>query len=136
MQTAAGVVAGEFAFRAIEDVFHGFGSGGGRGFDGGGTEVVNNYYDNDSSAHDGSSFGDRLQSADNYGGGISPDIEDRRGDSQGFLGDSSGGDQSAFADGNDDSSNDDSSSYSDDGGSYSDDSGGDSDDSGNNDGGF
>ena len=126
MQTAAGVVAGEFAFRAIEDVFHGFGGGGGeRGF-GSGSEVVNNYYDNDSASHDGSSFGDRLQNADNLGSGISPDIEDRRGDSRGFLGGSNGGDNdtSAFADSNDDSSNfSDDSGGSDDGGSY--DSGGD-----------
>jgi hypothetical protein len=126
MQTAAGVVAGEFAFRAIEDVFHGFGGGGGERSFGGGTEVVNNYYDSDSSSHDGSSFGDRLQSADNLGSGISPDIEDRRGDSHGFLGGNDSSDTAAFAD---DDNNDDSSNYtddgsnSDDGGSY--DSGGD-----------
>lgn len=95
MQTAAGVVAGEFAFRAIEDVFHGFGGGGGRGF-GGGSEVVNNYYDNDSSSHDGG-LADRLQSADGLSG-ISPDIEDRRGESQGFFGGNDGNDTSAFAD--------------------------------------
>ena len=126
MQTAAGVVAGEFAFRAIEDVVHGFGGGGERGF-GGGTEVVNNYYDNDSSSHDGSGFGDRLQSADNLGSGLSPDIEDRRGDSQGFLGGNDGSDTPAFADDNDNSSNftDDSGDNGgfDDGGSF--DSGGD-----------
>ena len=124
MQTAAGVVAGEFAFRAIEDVFHGFGGGGERGFGGGG-EVVNNYYDNDSSSNDGSSFGDRLQSADNLGSGMSPDIEDRRGDSRGFLGNNDGSDTPAFADDNsDDSSNyADNNSGSDDSGSY--DSGGD-----------
>ncbi len=114
MQTAAGVVAGEFAFRAIEDVFHGFGGGGGRGFEGDRPEVVNNYYDSDSSARGGDNFGDRLQSADNLPGGLSPDIEDRRGDAQGFFGagdasddsaafDSSGDDASNFADSNDDS---------------------------------
>ncbi len=124
MQTAAGVVAGEFAFRAIEDVFHG---GGERGF-GGGSEVVNNYYDNDSSSHDGG-FGDRLQSADNLGSGLSPDIEDRRGDSQGFLGGASDNDDAAF------SNNDDTSNFADDGGS-ADDSGNFSDDSGGGDGGF
>ena len=115
MQTAAGVVAGEFAFRAIEDVFHGFGGGGGRGF-GGGSEVVNNYYDS-APTHDGG-LADRLQSADGLGNGISPDIEDRRGESQGFMGanDGSDSDTSAFADdngGTDDAGFDDSSSFDD-----------------------
>lgn len=137
MQTAAGVVAGEFAFRALEDVFHGFGGGGGREF-GGGTEVVNNYYGDDASgSRDSGGFGDRLQSADGFGNGISPDIEDRRGDSQGFLGgnDDSGNDGAAFADdnGTDDNGSDDSGSFSDDSGSF-DDGGGDS--GGNDDNGF
>ena len=108
MQTAAGVVAGEFAFRAIEDVFHGFGGGGGRGF-GGGSEVVNNYYDSDSSSHDGG-LADRLGSADGLSG-ISPDIEDRRGESHGFFGGNDSSDTSSFADDSDGSSN-----FSDDGG--------------------
>lgn len=85
MQTAAGVVAGEFAFRAIEDVFHGFGGGGGRGF-GGGTEVVNNYYGSDDSSNSGGGFGERLRDADGLSGDISSDIEDRRGESQSFFG--------------------------------------------------
>jgi hypothetical protein len=99
MQTAAGVVAGEFAFRAIEDVFSGFGHGGERGF-GGGTEVVNNYYDDRPAETGGGGFGDRLAQADNYDGGVSSDIEDRRGESHGFLGstDDSGNDGSNFAD--------------------------------------
>jgi hypothetical protein len=96
MQTAAGVVAGEFAFRAIEDMFHGFGSGE-RGF-GGGTEVVNNYFDKDSPAEHDGGFGDRLAQADGYDGGISSDIEDRRGESHGFLGGGNDGDTSNFAD--------------------------------------
>ncbi len=110
MQTAAGVVAGEFAFRAIEDMFHG-GFGESRGFGGG--EVVNNYYE-DNSAGQAGGFGDRLGQADGLnGGGISSDIEDRRGDSRGFFGGGDGGndgaDGSAFADdnsgGSDDSGN-------------------------------
>jgi hypothetical protein len=99
MQTAAGVVAGEFAFRAIEDVFSGFGHGGGeRGFGGG--EVVNNYYEDRPADSGGGGFGDRLAKADNYDGGVSSDIEDRRGDSHGFLGstDDNGNDGSNFAD--------------------------------------
>ncbi|MEZ2348255.1 DUF2076 domain-containing protein [Terriglobus sp. RCC_193] len=103
MQTAAGVVAGEMAFRALEDVFS---SGHERGFTGG--ETVNNYYDNAGDRDTGGGFGDRLAQADGYGSNISSDIEDRRGESQGFFdsGDNSGSD--AFAD---DSSNfDDSSS--------------------------
>ncbi|SEB73613.1 DUF2076 domain-containing protein [Terriglobus roseus] len=99
MQTAAGVVAGEFAFRAIEDVFSGFGHGGGeRGFGGG--EVVNNYYEDRPADSGGGGFGDRLAKADDYNGGVSSDIEDRRGESHGFLGssDDSGNDGSNFAD--------------------------------------
>ncbi len=48
MQAAAGVAAGEIAFRGMEDLFHGF-SGQERGFSGagGGETVVNNYYDDD-----------------------------------------------------------------------------------------
>ena len=132
MQTAAGVVAGEFAFRAIEDVFSGFGGHGERGF-GGGTEVVNNYYDDRPADSGGGGFGDRLAQADNYDGGVSPDIEDRRGEGRGFFGsgDDSGNDGSNFAD---DSGNDDAGSYdnggSDDGGSF------DSGDSGGGDSGF
>lgn len=122
-QTAAGVVAGEFAFRALEDVFRG---GGGRGF--GGTEVVNNYYDDSGDRGPGDGFADRLQAADGLDGSISPDIEDRRGDASGFLG---GGNDDTFSAGSDgdDSSNDDSGGDSDYGGDdfSSDDSGGSSD---------
>ncbi len=116
MQTAAGVAAGEFAFHAIEDVFSGFGHGGGRGFEGGGNETVNNYYDGGNSGQ-GSGLADRLQAADGFDSGVSPDIEDRRGDSSGFLGaDGGNDDKSSFAD---DSSND-SSNSTDDSGSYDD----------------
>lgn len=105
-QTAAGVVAGEFAFRALEDVFHGFGGGGeGRGF-GGGTEVVNNYYGDADDRGSGDGFADRLQQADGLDGSISPDIEDRRGDSSGFLGGSGDGDNFAASDDTDYSSDD------------------------------
>ncbi len=120
-QTAAGVVAGEVAFRAIEGMF----SGGhdGHGFSGQ-PEVVNNYYeDNNSRSGDGSSFGDRLQSADGLDGGISSDIEDRRGESHGFFGDGDGGDSSNFAD-DDSGVNDDSGSF-DDGGGFDNSGGGD-----------
>lgn len=71
LQTATGVAAGALAFEGVESLLHGFGSGGGsRGFGdlgGGGNhpeEVVNNYY------------GDSSRDS-----GLSPDIEDRRGDS-------------------------------------------------------
>lgn len=115
MQTAAGVVAGEFAFRAIEDVFHGFGGGGeGRNF-GGGTEVVNNYYGDDATGTGSGGFGDRLRDADGLSGDISPDIEDRRGDARGFIdgGDTSGDDFAAADDSDsaDDFGNDDSGGY-------------------------
>jgi len=110
IQTAAGVVAGEMAFRALEDVFS---SGHERGFTGG--ETVNNYYENSGDRDTGGGFGDRLAQADGYDGNISSDIEDRRGASQGFFdgGDNSG--SNAFAD--DNSNYDDSGSF-DDGGSF------------------
>ncbi len=73
MQTAAGVAAGAFAFEAIEGLMHGFGhqAGYGSGFgsfgDSDRPEIINNYYgDNPAGGHEGS---------------LSPDIEDRRGES-------------------------------------------------------
>lgn len=114
MQTAAGVVAGEMAFRALEDIFS---SGHERGFSGG--ETINNYYDDSGSRDSGSGdFGDRLAKADGYNGDISSDIEDRRGESQGFFDSGSDNNTDAFAD--DSNSYDDSSNF-DDGGSFGDD---------------
>lgn len=73
MQTAAGVAAGALAFEGIESLMHGFGNaaGYGSGFGGFGEqerpEIINNYYgDNDDHPHDEH---------------LSPDIEDRRGES-------------------------------------------------------
>ena len=76
LQTATGVAAGALAFQGIESLMHGFGGGGGfgggaqglGGFGGGAPreEIVNNYY------------GDSDRDRDS--GGLSPDIEDRRGD--------------------------------------------------------
>lgn len=107
MQTAAGVVAGEFAFRAIEDVFRGFGGGGeSRGFSDSDAMRSDTLTDNS----DNGGFGDRLRDADGLGSGISPDIEDRRGDSSGFFGgggsdyDGNNDDSSAFTDGSSDNS--------------------------------
>jgi len=102
LQTAAGVAAGEMAFRGIEDLMHGFGQGPRYesdralgGFDGR-PEVVNNYYGDEHKEHD--SFGDRLQAADGDKSGLSPDIEDRRGERQGFLGNSENGTREGFTD--------------------------------------
>jgi hypothetical protein len=114
MQTAAGVAAGALAFEGIESLMHGFdhSAGYGSGFGGFGDserpEVINNYY-GDSAQHE-------------HSGNLSPDIEDRRGESRfsqavddGDHGDSlmnndsNGGDQDSFADG---SSFDDSSDFS------------------------
>ena len=74
MQTATGVAAGALAFQGIESLLHGFGGGGGfgggQGLGGFGApreEVINNYYGD-------SGRDDR---------GLSPDIEDRRGDTFG-----------------------------------------------------
>jgi hypothetical protein len=103
MQTAAGVVAGEMAFRGIEDLMQGFGSHSGYGSDreigglgGNQPEVVNNYYGESGSDRKdgdrdrgGDSFGDRLQAADGDSNSLSPDIEDRRdetGRGRGFFG--------------------------------------------------
>lgn len=113
MQTATGVAAGALAFQGIESLMHGFGGGGGGfgggqgfgGFGGGAPreEVVNNYY------------GD----SDRGSGGLSPDIEDRRGDNadSGDRFADTGSDYGTDSDtGNDDSSmdlgsSDDSSSF-------------------------
>jgi len=104
MQTAAGVAAGALAFEGIESLMHGFdhSAGYGSGFGGFGDserpEIINNYY-GDSAQHDHTSS-------------LSPDIEDRRGESRfsqavddGDHGDSlmsddyGGGDQDSFTDG-------------------------------------
>lgn len=72
-QTAAGVAAGALAFQGIESLMHGFGheAGYGPGFGNFGDserpEIINNYY-GDSSEHHSE-------------GQLSPDIEDRRGES-------------------------------------------------------
>ena len=121
MRTAAGVAAGEMAFRGIEDLFHGFGGGGGseRGFTGsGGGETVNNYYDDDRGSGN---------SGDNRG-------DDRNRDSGSFYNPSddasrSGGDTQQFA-GNDDNFSD-SNDTNDSGSSFDDSSS--FDDGGNND---
>jgi hypothetical protein len=74
MQTAAGVAAGALAFEGIESLMHGFGhsAGYGSGFGGFGEsdrpEIVNNYYGDSAPSHEGT-------------GHLSPDIEDRRGES-------------------------------------------------------
>jgi hypothetical protein len=84
MTTATGVAAGALAFEGIESLMHGFGQHAGYGagsgfggFDGGGSreEIVNNYY-----GDSGSSLGERAEHS-----GISPDIEDRRDDSNNFA---------------------------------------------------
>jgi hypothetical protein len=125
--TAAGVAAGAIAFEGIESLMHGFehhaGYGGGDyggGFGGGPREeIINNYYgDSDRPEHgeQGRDLTDRFADA---GDTPSPDIEDRRDDSQAFA--DTGNDDTAdnFAD---DSSSNDSGSF-DDGGGF--DSGGD-----------
>lgn len=72
MQTAAGVAAGALAFESIEGLMHGFGHAAGYGSNLGGfgddrPEIVNNYYgDSGEREHEGH---------------LSPDIEDRRGES-------------------------------------------------------
>lgn len=123
MQTAAGVAAGALAFEGIESLMHGFGHAAGYGSSFGGfgdterPEIVNNYY------------GDTPQ----HEGHLSPDIEDRRGESKfsqavdnndhgdSLMSDSNLADDSNnFAD--DDSSFDDSSDFSSDFDSGSDDS--------------
>jgi uncharacterized protein len=75
LQTATGVAAGALAFEGIESLMHGFGhsAGYGSGFGGFGEsnrpeEIVNNYY-GDSAPNERSEH-------------LSPDIEDRRGESR------------------------------------------------------
>ncbi len=107
MQTAAGVAAGALAFEGIESLMHGFGHEAGYGSDRalGGFDDRSNFAGDDGGRDSDDSFGNRLQSADNDGGGLSPDIEDRR-DSGGlgFLGGDSDPGTSGFADTGDDSS--------------------------------
>jgi len=72
MQTAAGVAAGALAFEGIESLMHGFGHSAGYGSNFGDVErpeVINNYYGGDSAQHE-------------HTGSLSPDIEDRRGESR------------------------------------------------------
>jgi hypothetical protein len=123
--TAAGVAAGAIAFEGIESLMHGFehhaGYGGGDyggGFGGGPREeIINNYYgDSDRPQHDGGDRDGGRDLTDRFaaaGDTPSPDIEDRRDDSQSFA--DTGNDDSAdnFAD---DSSSDDSASFDDGGG--------------------
>ncbi len=73
MQTAAGVAAGALAFQGIESLMHGFGHTAGYGssfggFDSDRPEIINNYY-GDAAEHGHESH-------------LSPDIEDRRGESR------------------------------------------------------
>jgi len=130
MQTAAGVAMGTMAVQGVESLLHGFGHQAGYGSDralgGFGDDNSRNFADN--SGGTGDDFGDRLQTADNAGPGLSSDIEDRRGAS-GFFGGNDSGDDTAsgFTDIGDDSGNDDSFG-SDDSGSFDDSSSG-SDDS-------
>lgn len=119
LQTAAGVAAGELAFRGIEDLMHGFGHAAGYGSDRalGGFDEGRSFGDTDRA--DGGSFGDQLQ-ADHPGNELSPDIEDRRGEGgRGFFGDGGGGGDAFTSDGSDDT-----------GDNISDDSGDDSGDAG------
>jgi hypothetical protein len=131
VQTAAGVAAGAFLFEGVESMF---GSHGGYG--GGGT-TVNNYYEDrpatehhetgsDGSFYDPSHDASRDlsgSSAASDNGGLSSDIEDRRGfsDSSNDVSsdDSANSDDSSYND--DSSSSDDSSSFDDGGGSSGDD---------------
>lgn len=94
--TAAGVLAGEIAFDSLSSLF-GMGRGGffgGGGMMPGGETIVNNYYDDPRNPGSGDPGDSRFaQFADNSGQGISPDIEDDRGDSgDDSLGDFGGGD--------------------------------------------
>jgi hypothetical protein len=120
MQTAAGVAAGAFAFEAIEGLMHGFGhsAGYGSGFgsfgDSGRPEIINNYYGENAGGHEGN---------------LSPDIEDRRGESAFSHAVDSNDHGDGFMDNSDTATDDfaDDSSMADDGSDFSDgfDSGGD-----------
>ena len=114
MRTAAGVAAGELAFRGIEDLFSGFGGGrgGDRGFtgSGGGETVVNNYYDD----RDKDGGDDRNRDSGNFynpsddasrDGGNTPQFADTGSDFSDSNDDNSSFDDSASFDGggNDDS---------------------------------
>jgi hypothetical protein len=129
MQTAAGVAAGALAFEGVESLMHGFGehAGYGSGFDGGmggghPEEIINNNYYGDSSPGSENRSGDLTDRFADAGDQPSPDVEDRRDDSQADFADTGnqGDSTDNFAD---DSSTDDSGGGFDESGSSSDDGG-------------
>lgn len=118
MRTAAGVAAGEIAFRGIEDLFHGFGGGGGeRGFTGmgggGGETVVNNYYDDGGGNDRGDNRNDNRDTGNFYNPSDDASRSDT-GDGSQFA--NAGNDGGGFSDSGDNNSGfDDSSSFDDSG---------------------
>ena len=84
LQTAAGVALGEMAFQSVESLFRGFGHAAGYGSDRAvGFGDVNPGSDGDYGQ--GGGFFSREQAEDGVSDQISPDIEDRRGDSSSFA---------------------------------------------------
>lgn len=104
LQTAAGVALGEMAFQSVESLFRGFGHAAGYGSDRAvGFGDVNS--GNGSDYGQGGGFFSREQAENGVDNQLSPDIEDRRGDSSNSFGDSGSDASNAFA-GMDDSATD------------------------------
>ncbi|WP_419805120.1 DUF2076 domain-containing protein [Terriglobus sp.] len=101
LQTAAGVALGEMAFQTVEDLFRGFGHSAGYGSD----RAVGFSDVNSGSGGDygqGGGFFSREQAENGANDQLSPDIEDRRGESSsGFADVGSGGSPDAFANADD-----------------------------------
>jgi hypothetical protein len=122
-QTAAGVAAGALAFEGIESLLHGFGHGPGFGSFNDRPEVINNYYEDSPREH-----GEHNEH-------LSPDIEDRRGDTtfSKAVDDNDHGDQLMQKDSDPSFDNDDDSQGDDSGGDFG---GGDFDSGGSDDNSF
>ncbi len=116
MQVAAGVAAGELLTQGLEGMMHGFGHAAGYGSDRDVLGDSHGFADSgslgDSGSGGDSAFHDAVTQQADSGGGLSPDIEDRRGGSN-FLGDTGTGGGYGLAD----TEGDDSSNVSDDSGS-------------------
>lgn len=100
LQTAAGVALGEMAFQSVESLFHGFGHAAGYGSDRAmGFGDVNSGSGSDYG--DGGGFFSREQAENGVDSKLSPDIEDRRGDSASSFADSGAGTGDALPGGDD-----------------------------------
>ncbi|GAA3752584.1 DUF2076 domain-containing protein [Terriglobus aquaticus] len=102
LQTAAGVALGEMAFQSVESLFRGFGHAAGYGSDRAMGFGDVNAGNNDTDYGQGGGFFSREQAENGVNDQLSPDIEDRRGDSaSGFADTGDRGSADGFVGGDD-----------------------------------